>query len=246
MTRSADRIHLDRKALRGPDEFQTLTAQVTGWLGQNRRLAAAVAAGVVAIAIVALVIGWSSQRRDEAAAIRFQVAHNEFDAGKFTDAAASFATLREDYGGTPFGRLATLYRAHSLAKAGDTAGAATAYQDYLATSPAAPYLRQSALVGVGRAQQALGDQAAALQAYTDAAAISGPFAIEAMLGQARLQEASGDVAGAQKTYTALAGEEGVQLDAELRRLVESKLPEPSLDKPAADAAATPEAGDGGS
>jgi predicted negative regulator of RcsB-dependent stress response len=243
MTRSADRIHLDRKALRGPDEFQTLTAQVTGWIGQNRQLATAVAGGVVALAVIALGIGWYSQRRAEAAAIRFQVAHNEFDAGKFTEAAASFASLREDYPRTPFGRLATLYRAHSLARAGDAAGAATAYQEYLASSPPAPYLRQSALVGVGRAQEVLGDQAAALQAFTDAAAIPGPFAIEAMLGQARLQEASGDVAAAQKTYTALADEEGVQLDAELRRLVESKLRE----KPAADAeAAAPQTGDGGS
>jgi len=242
MTRSADRI--DRKALKGPDEFQTLTAQTTGWIAQNQRLAAMIAGGVVAVAILALGIGWYSQRRDEAAAIRFQAAHNEFDAGKFAEAAQSFEGLRTDYGSTPFGRLALLYRGHALSRGGDAAGAATAYQEYLASSPATPYLRQSALVGVGRSQETLGDKNAALQAFTDAAAIPGPFTVEAMFGQARLQEAAGDRAAAEKTYTALAAEEAVQLDGELRRLVESKLPKAQA--PAGDAAPAAQAGDSGS
>jgi len=242
MTRSADRI--DRKALRGPDEFQTLTAQATGWVGQNRRVASIIAGGVLGVAILALIIGWYSQRREEAAAIRFQAAHNEFAAGKFTEAAQSFEGLRTDYGSTPFGRLALLYRGHALARANDAAGSATAYQEYLASSPPTPYLRQAALVGLGRSQEILGDQTAALQAFTDAAAIPGPFAVEAMFGQARLQEAAGDAAAAAKTYTALAAEEAVQLDGELRRLVESKLPEAKA--PAGDAAPAATAGDGGS
>lgn len=244
MTRSADRI--DRKALRGPDEFQTLTAQVTGWVGQNARLAAGVLGGVLVVAIVALVLGWNSSRRDEAAAIRFQVAHNEFEAAKFKEAAESFAGLNGDYGGTPFGRLALLYRAHSLARANDTAAALTAYQEYLASSPPAPYLKQSALLGVGRSQEILGDKTASLQAYTEAAAIPGPFAIESMLGQARLQEVTGDVASATKTYTALADQEGVQLDAQLNALVQSKLPKQTPPAVSDDAAPAAKPGDSGS
>jgi tetratricopeptide (TPR) repeat protein len=237
-SRSADRVRVDRKALRRPDEFHTLTAQVTGWVGQNRRLAAAIGAGVLAVAVLGLVVGWYSQRRSEAAAIRFQAAHNEFDAGKFTAAAETFASLHQDYGSTPFGRLATLYQAHALARAGDAAGAATAYREYLASSPPTAYLKQSALVGVGRAQEALGDRTAALDAYQQAAAIDGPLSVEARLGLARVQEANGDLQAAQATYAALADDEAIQLDTELLRFVQSKLP--------AGAGSAPQAGAGGS
>src|SRR5205814_65443 len=76
----------------------------------------------------------------ERASLAFRTAHTTFAAGnKFTEAAEAFAALAHDYPHTAYGRLAGLYRGHAFARQGDAAAAATAYAEYLATSPDPPY-----------------------------------------------------------------------------------------------------------
>ena len=222
MPEHARRIKIRRKALRQPDEFHTLTSQTMAWLDAHRELAAGIA--LAALVAAAAVVAVSQYRASQVgrAAESFRAAQATFEARHFADAAAAFEVLGETYPRTPSGRLAGLYRAHALAHQGDTAGAATAYSEYLTSRPAADYLRQEALDGLAHAREGNADAAGALEAYTQAAALEGPYRQDALLGEARLQEAAGNVDAARGLYTRLLKES--QPDPDLRTLLLSKLP----------------------
>src|SRR5437867_3679598 len=162
MPQHAKRIKVRRKDLRKPDEFETLTGQALDWADDNRTLVGAVLGTIVIVALVVLGVGRWRSSQHEAAAASFRVAYASFSAGKFAEAAPSFAEVAETYPGAPFGRLARLYRAHALARQGDGAGAVIAYQEYLASTPESEYLRQEALTGLGHAKEATADASAAL------------------------------------------------------------------------------------
>jgi tetratricopeptide (TPR) repeat protein len=221
MARPAARVKINRKALREPDEFQTLTGQVGEWAQTHRNLLAGVGAAVLALGTVALGVGWYRARESAAAGARFQSALNDFEAARFAPAVEEFTGLGRDYPGTSFGRLATLYRGHALARQGDAAGAATAYTEYLASSPPTEYLRQEALNGLGSAREASGDKAGALDAYGQAAAIDGPFRMQAQLAMARLQELAGQPDKAREIYLAILKESP---GGYVRALLETKIP----------------------
>lgn len=214
-------MKIDRKSLREPDEFQTLTTQAASWATQNQNLLWGVGIGFAVIALVGLGFGWYRARQSEAGAVRFQAAHAEFIEQKYPAAAESFAGLGRDYGSTPFGRLAQLYRGHSLLRGGDGAGAATAYGEYLAGSPETEYLRQEALAGLGAARESTGDTSGAVDAYTQAAEIVGPFRQDVRLAMARIAEASGKPDDAKKIYVTLLQESP---NPTVRALLETKIP----------------------
>jgi len=223
MTRPAKRIKIDRKALRAPDEFQTTTARVADWIAANRALAIGGAGAGLLLAATVLGWGWYDSRREAIAAIRFRAARTQLEAEQFSPAAESFSEIERTYGRTAFGGLAALYRAHALLRGGRTDDAVEAYEVYLEGSPAAQYLRQSALNGLAAALEGKGDVGAALERYKEAAALDGPFRIEAKLSAARLTEKS-DPTAAEKLYGEALSEEAVQLDPGLRSFVESKAP----------------------
>jgi len=221
MAPSAERIKLNRKALREPDEFQTLTGQLGAWAKANTTLLVGVALAVLAIASVAAGVSWYRGRQSAAAAVGFGSAHADFSAGRYSEAADGFTRIAQEYGGTPYGRLAPLYRAHALARKPDPAAAVAAYTDYLAASPETPYLRQEALSGLGQAREAGGDRAGARDAYDQAAAIEGPFRTDARLALARLYEADGERDKAREIYLAILKESPT---GAVRTLVEAKIP----------------------
>jgi predicted negative regulator of RcsB-dependent stress response len=221
MAPPAQRIKLDRKALREPDEFQTLTGQVAAWAETNRTALIAVGIAAVAIAAVGAGVSWYRGRQATAAAVRFQSAHDDFQGSRWTEAADAFAGLGRDYGGTSYGRLATLYEGHALLRKPDPAAAATAYGEYLAASPPTEYLRQEALVGLGRALEANNDATGAQGAYAQAAEIAGPFKADAQLSLARLYEAGGQPDKARELYQTL---EKDSPSGFVRSMVEAKVP----------------------
>jgi predicted negative regulator of RcsB-dependent stress response len=218
----ANHFKLSRKDLREPDEFQHLTAQAGDWLRANQ--SAVVGALSAALAIGALILGysWYTQRQAATAAVRFQSAAALLESKRFPQAATEFGDLAAEYGRTPSGRLAALYRAHALARQPDPAGAATAYGEYLASGPQTDYLRQEALLGLARAHEAGGDTPAALDAYRQAAEIAGPFRAQARLGLARLLEVTGDAEKARAVYAELLDDQ--TLDPETRQSVAAKVP----------------------
>jgi tetratricopeptide (TPR) repeat protein len=221
MPQHTKRIKIRRKDLRKPDEFETLTGQVASWADQHRGIVAGVAGAAILVALVGFAVSRWRAGQNQAAGVAFRAAHSQFEAARYADAAGAFAEVASAHPHAPFGRLAVLYRAHALARSGDAAGAATAYSEYLATSPDAEYLRQEALNGLARARESTGDAAGALDAYTQASDLRGPYRVDALLGAARLQEAAGHGDQARDIYTRLLKEAP---DPETRALLIDKVP----------------------
>ena len=113
-------------------------------------------------------------------------------------------------------------RGHALRKQGDRAGAASAYTEYLSDVPARDYLRQQALIGLGRAKEATTDASGALDAYVQAADLEGPFRVEALLAAGRLHEAAGRLQQARELYVRVLKDGNP--DPELRTMLLAKLP----------------------
>ncbi len=221
MPQHAKRIKVRRKDLRKPDEFETLTGQALEWADTNRSLVGAIVAGALVVGAIALGVSRWRANRNEAASVDFRAAQARFAAGAFDEAARGFEDVAIEYPRAPFGRLAGLYRAHALARQGDARAAATAYEEYLASSPPAEYLRQEALSGLARAKEASGDTNGALEAFTQAGALAGPYRADALLGAARLHEAAGEDDKARAIYTSLLSDAS---DPELKAFLESKVP----------------------
>ncbi len=240
MPQHAKRIKIRRKALRQPDEFETLTGQAVNWASANRGLVIAVVAALAVAGLVAVAIGHLRGAERERASLAFRTAHTTFEAGnKFTEAAEAFAALAHDYPHTAYGRLAGLYRGHALARQGDAAAAATAYAEYLATSPDPPYLRQEALAGLGHAKEAIGETTPALEAYVQAGTLEGPYRTDALLSAARLHEAGGRADLAREIYARLLKEAP---EPDLKAFLLSKLPPgQQATAPAKDEGAAPDA-----
>jgi len=111
--------------------------------------------------------------------------------------------------------------------------AVTAYNEYLAGSPATDYLRQEALIGLGRVQEAAKDNAAAMDAYGKAAETGGPFRTAAQLALARLEDAAGNTDKARALYVELL--KAPDLDGDSRQYILTRLPPDAV--PKADVAA---------
>lgn len=219
---AADRVKINRKALREPDEFQTLTAQLVAWVDEHRSLFVAAAVGAaVAVAVIAGV-RWYRGTQSEAAALQFQQAQKLFDESKFAEASDAFGAIADHYGSTSFGSLASLYRGHALARKGDAAAAAGAYDAFLAAGPPTDYLRQAALSGLAHQREIQGDGKGALDAYTEAGTLSGPYRNDAKLGAARLHEAAGQTDQAKALYKELLAADP---DPELRTFLQAKVPD---------------------
>ena len=233
MPQHTKRTRFRRKELRQPDEFETLTARGLAWVQERQQLALALLAGGVGVAILALIVSRVGAARTAAAGEAFRSAYATFEGGKFSDAEQAFAGVARDYGRTPFGKLAALYRGHAFARQSDPTSAVTAYGEYLTTSPES-YLRQEALVGLGHAKEASGDAPGALTAYTEAGTLDGPFRTDALLSTGRLHEADGHQDQAREIYQGLVKD---TTDPDLRALLQAKLP-PGSQVPA-DAPAAP-------
>ena len=221
MPQHAKRLKVRRKDLRKPDEFETLTGQVVDWAEANRPLVGGIVIAALVAAVIALGVGRWRSTRDASAAAAFNLAQASFTDGKFGDAARAFEDVLTSYPRAPFGRLAALYRAHALTRSGDAAGGATAYGEYLATSPDSDYLRQEALYGLGRAKEASGDAAGAVEAYTQAGALAGPYRTDALLAAARVHDASGQADKAREIYASLLKDVS---DPDMKALLTAKLP----------------------
>ncbi len=220
MPQPAKRIKISRKALRQPDEFQSLTRRAADWAVEHTPLVVGACGALLAILLAVVAVRWYESSQADAAAMRFREAYATFEARKFDQAAETFGGVSREYGRTPFGQLAGLYRAHALARQGD-GGAVAAYEEYVAAPSAPDYLRQEALDGLGHAKEAGGDTAGALAAYTQAGELRGPFRTDALLAAARLHEAAGQRDKAQGIYAQLL-KEGP--DPDVKALLLAKLP----------------------
>src|SRR5437870_13694807 len=128
MPQHAKRIKIRRKALRQPDEFETLTGQAVNWASANRGLVTGVVAALAVAGLAAVAVGHLRGAERERASLAFRTAHTTFAAGnKFAEATEAFTALAHDYPHTAYGRLAALHRAHVLPRHGDAAAPAKAH-----------------------------------------------------------------------------------------------------------------------
>lgn len=218
---------LDRKALKGPDEFVLWTTQVARWAQANQTTVWAVGGALALVLLGAGGYGWYTGRQNDAAAAAFRTASETFAGGQYADAASGFETLAAEYPGTTFGQLALLYRGHSLAREKKPADAAVAYGEFLARSPDADYLRQIGLTSQGHAYESAGEKQQARDAFAAAAEIDGPYRIDALLSYGRLSEDAGDRAAAEQAYRKVLDEDP---DPETLAFVQRKLPKDAAAK----------------
>lgn len=210
---------LDRDALKGPDEFTLFVRRIVAWGAAHRRTLIAFAAVLGAVLVVGSVSAWNRARTHQQAAEQFRIAHGAFRGERFADAARAFEDLGRDYAGTTFARFAPLYQGHALRAAGDSEGAAGAYEAYVASSPRAPEFEQQALLALGQIREDADRTEDAATLYERAAKLSGPYTIDAEIALARLQLDLGRRADAKATY------ERILPDAsgDVKALVEARL-----------------------
>jgi tetratricopeptide (TPR) repeat protein len=232
MPEPAKRVRIRRKDLRGPDEFETIAGDAFVWAREHR--AVLVGAGVVLLllAVVGLLVTRARAGRRQEAATQFYQARAYLLGGNAATAAGQFASLEAHASGTPYGSLASLYQGHALLAQGEAGGAASAYSEYLSTAAAEEYLRQQALLGLGRAKEAAGDVSGALDAYTQAEKLEGPLAPDAAFAAARLHEAQGRTDEARAIYTRLLTEAP---DGWMHEQVAAKVPDAAKATDAVDA-----------
>jgi len=204
MAESAKRVRIRRKDLRRPDEFETLTGETFVWAQHHQTTLIVAGVAALALAVGLILVSRSRAARVQEADLQFQQAQAQLDRGSAATAATQFEALEQNASGTPYGRLAGLFRGHALLKQGDGAGAATAYTQYLSTASAPDYLRQQALVGLGRAKELANDLSGAQDAYLQAEKLEGPASAEASLGVARMLDAQGQPDQARAIYARLA------------------------------------------
>src|SRR2546427_12195746 len=121
MPQHAKRIKIRRKALRQPDEFETLTGQAVNWASANRGLVTGVVAALAVAGLAAVAGGPLRGAERERASLAFRTAHPTFAAGdKFAQTAETFPPLAHDYPHPPYGRLPRLYPGHAPPPQGDS------------------------------------------------------------------------------------------------------------------------------
>jgi tetratricopeptide (TPR) repeat protein len=209
---------LTRKELRGPDEFQTLSARGIEWAqGHGRSVWIAVGAAAAVLIAIAIVVG-VIQSRESRAAREFYGASELFKREQWSEALTSFSTIADDLGGTIYGKLARLYAARAALRADQTPRAVELYRAYLANAPESVALEQLARLDLGIALQKSGDATAARSEFERALEIEGPARPLAMLRLASVAEAGGDKAKAIELYRRYLEDEPEGADAEVARV----------------------------
>ena len=225
---------LSRKDMKEPDKFQVVATRAIDWIAGHKkhsRLAGAILAGVVVLAIVVGTAGRS--RNEKAGALAYEVLRNAGaeisvvplpgQPGPFfaTDADRQKAVIGEadrvlaEYPSTASGRLALLMKADAQLRLGDADGAIVTYQKFLAESSTEHSLRFGALEGVALAQESRGKLDEAAAAWERVGREAAPYADRADLERARVLAAAGKPAEARKLLEGFDGRhKGTTLAAE--------------------------------
>jgi outer membrane protein assembly factor BamD (BamD/ComL family) len=198
-----DEHRLTRKALRQPDEFQTLTRQALSFVEENRTAVMAALGAVIILLLAIVAYRMISQSREASASAAYTEARALLTDKKYGEAATRFDDVATRYGGTSYGPLAILEHGNALMLADQPTDAAVAYERFLQSSPPTDYLRQLGHTRLGYAQEKIGKAAEAQRSFATAAVEPGPFVAEALYGAARNAEVAGDAGKAKDLYTQL-------------------------------------------
>ena len=200
------RARFRRKDLKRPDEFVSRGRDVIDWAQDNLRLVGQIAAAcaVVFIGLAAFVSMRAARSRQANEDLAHALA--EFRGGRYSAAATQLSDVAGRWSATTPGEIARLYGAQADLRANNLASATTALKEADSYANLPSYLKQQVKLSSGYAFEQDGKPKEAAEAYSQAAALEGPYTASALLGQARADEAQGDKAGAMKLYERLLNE----------------------------------------
>lgn len=165
---------IQRRELKEPDEFLTLTRRFFAYAEQHEREMTLAVLGLIAITALALgVRGYRSWQASNAETA-FGAARRDYTAQKFEAAAESFRNVGATWPTTAYGQLALVYLGNCYAELGKTKEAEDAFTEALVQARD-PIVRQIAHYNVGVLNAKSGDKAAAGKQLGAAAEIEGPL-----------------------------------------------------------------------
>jgi predicted negative regulator of RcsB-dependent stress response len=190
---------LTRKQIRKPDKFLVFTEQALDFVSEHRPLIIAVTS-----AIVFLLIGigaWRLYRSHQVTegAQHFDQAIALYRDGKYKDAIPAFQKL-QSYRWSAYANLAYFYEADSFITLKELNKALTAAQRFIAATEPNSLYRQLGLVTLAYVEELKGQCPQAIQHYTEARQISGPYKDRALLGSAGCYVKTGDSKSALAAY----------------------------------------------
>jgi predicted negative regulator of RcsB-dependent stress response len=194
MTQATTHPHakkMQRKDLKQPDEFISLTGRVVDWARANAVAVQIGAAVLVAILLIVVGVRWWITSRAEAAARQFYGASELFKRAQWSEAEKDFAEVANGYGSTPYGNLAKLYAGRAALNDKRPAEAIPMLNDFVDGAPS-PALEQLGRVALGTAFIETGDAKGAREQLERAQSLAGPLAPEITIGLARIAETDGN------------------------------------------------------
>jgi tetratricopeptide (TPR) repeat protein len=232
MSKSAH--ELTRKEMKGPDKFQVAASEAASWMATRQKQI--VGAVVVALAVVAIVLGiqsWREGSKAKAGADLYRAidaASGEVSAiplpnmdrpiyktteEKEKAGLAEAEKVRQRHGGTRAAVTAALVEGDAQLQLKDWDKAIAAYQRYLDAAPADDSLRFAALDGLARAQEGKGDAAAAAATWEKAGGVAF-FKDRAALERARVLAKAGKTDDAKKALESVAKDSPLAGEAQER------------------------------
>jgi tetratricopeptide (TPR) repeat protein len=232
MSKSAH--ELTRKEMKGPDKFQVAASEAASWMASRQKQI--VGAVVVALAVVAIVLGvqsWREGSKGKAGADLYRAidaASGEVTAiplpnmdrpiyktpeEKEKAVLAEAEKVRQRHGGTRAAVTAALIEGDAQLQLKDWDKAIAAYQRYLDSAPQDDSLRFAALDGLARAQEGKGDAAAAAATWEKAAGVTF-FKDRAALERARVLAKAGKTDDAKKALESVAKDSPLAGEAQER------------------------------
>jgi tetratricopeptide (TPR) repeat protein len=225
---------LTRKEMKGPDKFQVAASEAASWMASRQKQI--VGGVVVALAVVAIVIGiqsWREGAKAKAGADLYKVidaASGEVSAvplpnvdrpvykteeEKQKAVLAEADKVRQRHAGTRIALTASLLEGGAHLALKDWDKAIAAYQRYLDGAPADDSLRFGALDGLARAQEGKGDLDGAARTWEKAGGVAF-FKDRAALERARVLARAGKVDDAKKALEGVAKESPLSGEAQER------------------------------
>jgi tetratricopeptide (TPR) repeat protein len=165
---------IQRRQLKEPDEFLTLSRRFLEYARLHEREVTFVALGIAAVVGVALGVRWYRSWQESNAEAAFGAARRDFAAQRLDSAAEGFRRVITTWPGTSHGRLAFVYLGNSYAELGKTKEAEDAFQQAL-QQDSDDLLRQIAHYNLGLLKMKAGDKAGAATELGAAASAAGPL-----------------------------------------------------------------------
>ncbi|HLH78354.1 MAG TPA: tetratricopeptide repeat protein [Candidatus Binataceae bacterium] len=195
------RHHISRKELKQPDEFMVFASEVQDFVARHIQKVALGAAVLAVLAASGFAVYHYQQVRTARAAQLFYAGFHALDGKQYSQAEAIFSQLAAQRSHSEIGRLANLYLGLTYLKAGKLAQARDKLVNYADQGTISSF-RQLALLNLGVVYEQMGNLSGAQQAYSAAANLSGPAAVDARLAQARVLAAQGKRQAAIGAYDA--------------------------------------------